>query len=84
MNEQIDRHFEWIVENPRYGYLIAGVIVLFWLIAVICGWKWTYEGDTWGWNWVRETFGERAVRICKGVLLLIILICCIVGFFSTK
>ena len=25
MNEQIDRHFEWIAENPRYGYLIAAV-----------------------------------------------------------
>ena len=24
MNEQIDRHFEWIAENPRYGYLIVG------------------------------------------------------------
>ena len=44
MDELIDKHLEWIAENPRYGYLIAGVIVLFWLIAVICGWKWTYEG----------------------------------------
>ena len=31
MNEQIDRHFEWIAENPRYGYLIAGGILLLWL-----------------------------------------------------
>ena len=84
MDELIDKHFEWIAENPRYGYLIASVIVLFWLIAVICGWKRTYEGGTWGWNWVRETFGVGAVCICKGVLLLIILVCCIVGFFSTK
>ena len=28
MNEQIDRHFEWIAENPRYGYLIVGGILL--------------------------------------------------------
>ena len=27
MNEQIDRHFEWIAENPRYGYLIVGGIL---------------------------------------------------------
>ena len=63
MNEQIDRHFEWIAENPRYGYLIVGGILLLWLIGVICGWKWTYSLSTWGWNWVRETFGEKALRI---------------------
>ena len=46
MNEQIDRHFEWIAENPRYGYLIVGGILLLWLIGVICGWKWTYSLST--------------------------------------
>ena len=71
MNEQIDRHFEWIAENPRYGYLIVGGILLLWLIGVICGWKWTYSLSTWGWNWVRETFGEKALRICVGALLVI-------------
>lgn len=35
MNEQIDRHFEWIAENPCYGYLIVGGILLLWLIGVI-------------------------------------------------
>ena len=30
-------------ENPHYGYLIAAAVLLFWLIGVICGWKWTYS-----------------------------------------
>lgn len=84
MNEQIDRLSERIAENPRYGYLIAGGILLLWLIGVICGWKWTYQGGTRGWNLVREIFGERAVRFWHGVLLFILLVFCIVGFFSTK
>ena len=66
MNEQIDRHFEWIAENPRYGYLIAGGILLLWLIGVICGWKWTYEPNRWGWYWVRDTFGEKGVAYLCG------------------
>ena len=84
MDELIAKISEKIAENPRYGYLIASGILLLCLIGVICGWKWTYQGGTWGWNWVRETFGERAVRFWHGVLLFLLLVLCIVGFFSTK
>lgn len=84
MDELINEFSEKIAENPRYGYLIASGILLLCLIGVICGWKWTYQGGTWGWNWVRETFGERAVRFWHGVLLFLLLVLCIVGFFSTK
>ena len=70
MNEQIDRHFEWIAENPRYGY-------------VICGWKWTYEPNRWGWYWVRDTFGEKALRICVGALLVIALAGVACLYFAT-
>ena len=84
MDELINKISEKIAENPRYGYLIAGGILLLWLIGVICGWKWTYKADTWGWNWVRETFGERAVRFWHGVLLFLLLVLWVVGFFSMK
>lgn len=83
MNEQIDRHFEWIAENPRYGYLIVGGILLLWLIGVICGWKWTYEPNRWGWYWVRDTFGEKALRICVGALLVIALAGVACLYFAT-
>lgn len=84
MDELINKLSEKIAENPRYGYLIAGGILLLWLIGVICGWKWTYKADTWGWNWVRETFGEGAVRFWHGVLVFLLLVLWIVGFFSMK
>lgn len=83
MNEQIDRLSERIAENPRYGYLIVGGILLLWLIGVICGWKWTYSLSTWGWNWVRETFGEKALRICVGALLVIALAGVACLYFAT-
>ena len=83
MNEQIDRLSERIAENPRYGYLIVGSILLLWLIGVICGWKWTYSLSTWGWNWVRETFGEKALRICVGALLVIALAGVACLYFAT-
>ncbi|MCL1617043.1 immunity 17 family protein [Bacteroides sp. ET71] len=83
MDELINKISEKIAENPRYGYLIAGGILLLWLIGVICGWKWTYKADTWGWNWVRETFGERAVRFWHGVLLFLLLVLCIMDFLRS-
>lgn len=84
MNEQIDRYFEWMAKIPSHSYLIAGSIILFWLIGVVCGWKWTYEPSTWGWRLIHKTFGERAVRICHGILLLIALACVTYLYFYTK
>lgn len=83
MNEQIDRLSERIAENPRYGYLIAGGILLLWLVGVICGWKWTYEPNRWGWHWLRDTFGEGAVRFCVGALLVVALAGVTCLYFAT-
>ena len=83
MNEKIDRLSERIDEKPRYGDRIGGGILQLWLIGVICGWKWTYSLSTWGWNWVRETFGEKALRICVGALLVIALAGVACLYFAT-
>lgn len=62
---------------------LMGDILLLWLIGVVCGWKWTYSLSTWGWNWVRETFGEKALRICVGALLVIALAGVACLYFAT-
>lgn len=69
MEELIHPYIERIAANPRYGYFVAGSLLLFWLIGVICGWKWTYELSTWKENWIREPFGEGMMRIGVGLLL---------------
>ena len=71
------------INNPRYGYLIAGGILLLWLVGVICGWKWTYEPNRWGWHWLRDTFGEGAVRFCVGALLVVALAGVTCLYFAT-
>lgn len=83
MDELTDRLYEWIAGNPRHGYLMAGGIALLWLIGVICGWKWTYTPGAWGWHWLRDTFGEGAVRLCMGALLVVILACVAYLYLAT-
>lgn len=84
MEEFIHPYIERIAANPRYGYFVAGSLLLFWLIGVICGWKWTYELSTWKENWIRETFGEGMMRIGVGLLLVIALVALVVLYLLTS
>lgn len=61
---------QWLQANPRYGYLIAAGILVFWLTGVICGWKWTYSrpGNPGGNFWM-ETLGEKTFRFWLGAIL---------------
>jgi len=83
MNELFDNSVDWVYAHPRYGYLIAGVLLLFWLFGVIRGWKWTYKSrGSWGENTIREIFGERGWRFCVGALLVVALAASLYLFFS--
>ena len=75
MNEPFDLFNDWMQAHPHYGYLIAAVILAFWLLGVILGWKWTYESSTWKENTLREMLGDKGYRIGVGVLLAIALYC---------
>ena len=39
--------------------------------------------NRWGWYWVRDTFGEKALRICVGALLVIALAGVACLYFAT-
>lgn len=75
---------ELIQEEPRYGYLVAAGILLFWLIGVICGWKWTYSrpGSPRGNYWM-NLLGPRTFRFWLGVILAITIGCTLYLFSIT-
>lgn len=60
--------------NPRYGYLIAAAVLLFWLIGVVCGWKWTYSrpGSYRG-DFLLDLLGPGTYRLVLGVFLVVML-----------
>lgn len=77
--EQIDsyigRLFEYLRNNPQIGLLVAIALVLVYLIGLVGDWKWTLlpSGNSdFTQMWV-NLFGEKTVRIVKGLLAILLL-----------
>ena len=72
-------------ENPHYGYLIAAAVLLFWLIGVICGCKWTYSrpGSYRG-NFLLDLLGPKTYRLVLGVFLVVMLALVLYLFVRTE
>lgn len=67
--------------EPRYGYLVVIAILMFWLVGLICNWKWTYtRPSSWGGNFWLETLGLKAFRFWLGVIVSIAAILALVLF----
>lgn len=79
--EQIDvffgRCFDVLKENPRYGLLVAMVLVTIYLLGLILNWKWTLlPGSSSDLTplWV-EMLGEKTVRIGKAIIAVFLIFC---------
>lgn len=72
--DELKNFSELIQEEPRYGYLVAAGILLFWLIGIICSWKWTYSrpGSPGGNYWM-NLLGPQTFRFWLGVILAIVI-----------
>ena len=75
---------EWLQANPRYGYLIAAGVLVFWLVGLVCGWKWTYtRPGSWGGNFWMETLGPKAFRFWLGIIVTVAATFAVILFFVT-
>lgn len=77
--EQIDsyigRLFEYLRNNPQIGLLVAMALVLVYLIGLVWDWKWTLlpsGNSNFTQMWI-NLFGEKTVRIVKGLLAILLL-----------
>ena len=79
----IGRLFALLQAHPKYGLPVAMLLVGLYLVGFIRNWKWTLlpsgSSDRTA-LWI-ELFGEKAVRIAKAALAVLLLLCLIYLFF---
>ena len=77
INDFFGRVFDYLRDNPKYGLLVAMLLGILYLIGIILNWKWTLlPGSSSDFTpmWI-EIFGEKAVRLGKGVMAVLLLVC---------
>ena len=77
INDFFGRVFDYLRDNPKYGLLIAMLLGILYLIGIILNWKWTLlPGSSSDFTpmWI-EIFGEKAVRLGKGVMAVLLFVC---------
>ena len=77
INDFFGRVFDYLRDHPKYGLLVAMVLGILYLIGIILNWKWTLlPGSSSDFTpmWI-EIFGEKAVRLGKGVMAVLLLVC---------
>ena len=79
INAYIGRLFAFLQAHPKYGLPVAMLLIGLYLVGLIRNWKWTLlpSGSS---DWI-ELFGEKAVRIAKATLAVLLLLCLIYLFF---
>lgn len=77
INAFFGRVFDYLRDNPKYGLLVAMLLVILYLIGIILNWNWTLlpgSSSDFTQMWI-EMFGEKAVRLGKGVIAILLLAC---------
>lgn len=83
INAFVGRFFAFLQAHPKYGLPMAMLLVGLYLVGLIRNWKWTLlpsGSSDWTALWI-ELFGEKAVRIAKATLAVLLLLCLIYLFF---
>lgn len=77
INDFFSRAFSFLQAHPKYGLPVAILLAGIYLLGLIRNWKWTLlpsgASDRTA-RWI-ELFGEKAVRIWKGVLAVLLIVC---------
>lgn len=77
INDFFGRAFSFLQAHPKYGLPVAILLAGIYLLGLIRNWKWTLQpGSTSDCTalWI-ELFGEKAVRIGKGVVAVLLIVC---------
>lgn len=77
INDFFGRVFSFLQAHPKYGLPVGILLAGIYLLGLIRNWKWTLlPGSTSDSTafWI-ELFGEKAVRIGKGILVVLLIVC---------
>ena len=77
INDFFGRVFSFLQAHPKYGLPVGILLAGIYLLGLIRNWKWTLlpgSSSDWTEHWI-ELFGEKAVRIGKGVVAVLLIVC---------
>ena len=77
INDFFGRVFSFLQAHPKYGLPVAILLAGIHLLGLIRNWKWTLlpsGASDCTELWI-EIFGEKAVRIGKGVMAVLLIVC---------
>lgn len=86
INDFFGQVFDYLKSHPQYGLLVAMFLVIIYLIGLIFDWKWTLlpgSSSDFVQIWI-DMFGRTMVRIFKGVIAVLLLLCLIYLYFRYK
>ncbi|WP_158851325.1 immunity 17 family protein [Algibacter sp. L1A34] len=80
----VEEFTNFMALNPEYGYLFGAAAFLFIILGVILDWDWVLEpgGGYFNMAYFIEVFGRKRVRIVFGLLLFLVVLLFVYGFFS--
>lgn len=81
ISSKAESFFEWAQAHPKYGLLFAAILLAFWLIGVLCRWKWACEWQYHGKLWLFDDCKPETKRRIFIIILSIALIVSLTMFF---
>ena len=74
MNSKAEAFFEWLQAHPKYGLLFGVGLLALWLAGLLFRWKWACE-------WLFDDCKPETRRRVQIVLVSVLIILILVGFF---
>ena len=81
MNSKAEAFFEWLQAHPKYGLLFGVGLLALWLAGVLFRWKWACEWQFHGKLWFFDDCKPETRRRVQIVLVSVLIILILVGFF---
>lgn len=73
--------FEWLQAHPKYGLLFGVGLLALWLAGLLFRWKWACEWQFHGKLWFFDDCKPETRRRVQIVLVSVLIILILVGFF---
>lgn len=81
MEKLLSEAKEFIEQNPEYGYILAGVVLLIVSIGNFLNWNWATSPADYKQRYWSSILGHDTFRRVMGLLFLIGSIACFTGFY---
>lgn len=84
VNGNVELFFEWMKSHPRYALLFVAALLIFWLIGMLCRWKWAVHWHNNSKLWFFDDCKPETKRRIQIFLVTVALLADLMLFFLWK